>query len=127
MFILSSDASAETLRFSHQTYDASRTRTECSHVLNNPDSRDYTVNRIEARGIKTYRVHLWVTSYSHPTPPKLTLEILYWVTDLNHHVGGGTSTWINLTESTGVHSVQMGQAVENETAGLYLEWTFDRL
>jgi hypothetical protein len=65
-----------------------------------------------------FTVHLRLFKHERPTAPKLSYELLYWVTD-EQLIGGkpgqftGSTIWFNLAESTPLTSLDAGQDIEN--------------
>lgn len=113
------------LTFTHEPFEAGEIL-PCTHKLVNPESQDWEVVCKSADGkvTKRYGVHLWVTRYPHPTPPKLSVETLYWVTDWTvpaSPVSNGTTTWAHLKDDTELYGMDLRQSVDNDTAGLYLK------
>ncbi len=91
----------------------------CTHELIDPFAQDWDVICVadSSAYTRSYRVHLWVTQYGHDSGPiKLSLEILYWITDNTNPTkpidGGGTS-WIHLADVSQIRALELTQYVEN--------------
>jgi hypothetical protein len=130
-FIFASEARAqnfrltpENLKFEYISFD-SEIRYHCQHKLENAASQDWLVECRDDFGSlqKQYRVHLWVTGYHRAVAPKLSYEILYWLSDLMQQpaTGHGSTTWLNLKEGGELHSISVNQSVDGNVAGLYLD------
>jgi hypothetical protein len=95
----------------------------CTHELMDPFSQDWDVvcRAEDSSYTRRYRVHLWVTEYGHDTGPiKLSIEILYWVTDLTHQpIEGGGTSWIHLADVTPIGGLELTQYLES-SGGLNL-------
>lgn len=115
----------EQLKFSYKTFEGDKDL-KCFHEYADEFKFDWNVTcKDQNTFYKIFRVHLSLKQYSHPTPPNSTFEVLYWVTDrtTNHVYGNGTSFWLNTKNKSEFHSLTMGQSVDSDTAGLYLEIT----
>jgi hypothetical protein len=116
----------ESLTFVYQDYSG-ETRFRCQQRLENELSQDWIVECHNEIGEvkKAYRVHLWVTRYERKVQPKVSFEILYWLTDLLKmsvaKTSTGSTTWVNLKEPSDLHSLSLSQSVDLDTAGLYLD------
>ncbi len=114
----------ENMKFEYQDFEGT-TRYKCSHSLENALSQDFLVDCHDELGAvkRRYRVHLWVTAYHRQISPKLSFEILYWLSDLSNNVveGSGTTTWVNLKDAANLHSLYLSQSVDKNSAGLNLE------
>ena len=113
---------SEQLHFSHSTYEGDSVL-KCKHRLENAESRDWAVDCFDSNGVlaKKFKVHLWVTAYTKAQIPKLSFEILYWITDVTRShqpVGGGSTHWIHLKEPT---DLSLSQSTDQDTAALYLD------
>ena len=65
----------------------------------------------------------WVTEYTHPTAPRLSTEVLYWVTDLtdpNNARGTSTTVWFNVNDPTTLSSIDVTESVDDDLSGLDL-------
>ena len=110
---------AENLTFTYQPHEAAGS--DCRHKLVDPAAQDWEV---ECDGGKKYRVHLWVTAYPHTSPPKLSYEVLYWVTDHKAAAGTGNhgaTVWFHLQEPSALTGLGLYAAIENDTASLRLD------
>ena len=98
-------------------------QTTCTHTLLDPDSQDWAVRC----GAKTeFRVHLWVTAYTHASAPLLSYETLFWVTQTAGIRAGspsvtGTTIWTHLKDPSALSSLELSQQIENGGADLSLE------
>lgn len=114
----------DNLKFTYQSHDG-EISLKCTHALEDAMSQDWlvTCSDAEKEMQRTYRVHLWVTAYERQVQPKLSLEILYWVTDITREtpVGSSSTIWFHLNDPSSLNSIQISQGVENDTAGLWLE------
>jgi|GEM_PF-1881153 len=125
----------EMIRFTYESYGDARgvdgrrilrgQGVKCKHEIEAELSQDWKVECVTAEGApRRYRVHLWLTGYSHRAEPLSTYELLYWVTDRSKPEkiqGTGGSLWFNFRNVADLHSITAGQTVENDTAGLYLD------
>ena len=92
----------------------------CVHeVLPSSGDLAVTCSRPEApTDILKFTVHLRLFKHERPTAPKLSYELLYWVTD-EQLLGGkpgqftGSTIWFNLAEATPLMSLDAGQDIEN--------------
>lgn len=115
----------ERLKFSYKTFEGDKDL-KCFHEYADEFKFDWNVTcKDQATFYKIFRVHLSLAQYGHPTSPRSTYEVLYWVTDrtTNHVYGTGTSFWLNTKNTSEFHSLTMGQSVDSDTAGLYLDIT----
>lgn len=115
----------EKLRFRYEGFDSGLVMT-CRHEIENAASQDWKVFCQDATGRhkREYGVHLWLSAYRHATPPELSYELLYWVTDRTQprvRVYDSTTIWFHLDRISQVSRVQARVGVENDSAGLYLE------
>lgn len=93
----------------------------CRHKLLNPITQDWEVvcgDQAKPDTIRKYTVHLWVKTYTRPTPPKMSYEVLHWVTDHQAKPGSGsqyvgTTLWFRLREPSDLHSIDLAQDVES--------------
>lgn len=118
---------AEKIRFHYSTFEPWITL-PCTHQIEHGPSQDWKVvcEDSDQRYRKEYVVHLWVKAYKRDRFPRLSYELLYWVTDRSSSTGRpsgtGATIWFHLNDPTSLHSIQASQSVENDTAGLYLEF-----
>ena len=107
---------ANDVQFIYEPYDRGSAGT-CSHsIANANDPYDLTVSCIDGKGIThVFSVHLALSSYTHPTPPELSYELLYWVND------NGATTWFNFEKATALMSLESSQSLVGESAGLRLK------
>ena len=115
---------AENWKFTFQTFDG-ETVNKCKHLLTDELAHDWRVECFDDKGQPTqkYNVHLWVTAYERNVNPQLSLEVLYWVTDITNAspIGSSSTIWFHMKDKTYLDSVQISQGVSHDTAGLYLE------
>lgn len=93
---------------------------DCAATLQNELSQDWLVTC----GPKKYTVHLWVTAYPHSTVPRLSYEVLYWITDISipgQAHGASTTVWFHLKDPSYLSLLQIRLGVENDTAVLALD------
>jgi hypothetical protein len=126
------DLKPEQLTFTYRSFEGGEDL-KCTQELESEASQDWSVvckssaesknGEASKTSLRTYRVHLWLTAYTHPQPPRLSYEILYWVTDLTNRKteSAGSTTWFHLRDPSALDSLEIRQSVENDTAGLYLE------
>ena len=113
------------LRFTYQGFEGDN-YFPCTHALESAEAQDWKLicKNPNGPGTRQFRIHLWVTAYTHTNAPKLSYEILYWVTDLSdsaHIVAVGGTTWLHLSEPSALAGIELSQSVENDTAGVYLK------
>ena len=125
LFSLSANADigSQMLRFRYLPVEGDEP-SSCEHVLVNPESQDWAVRC----GKNEFRVHLWVTPYEHPTSPRMSYEILYWVTQLNRdgtRAMTGSTVWFHLEELSKLGKLELMQQIENGSSEL--ELTLDLL
>ncbi len=113
---------ADTLTFSYEPFENGTILT-CTHSLEDANAQDWNVTCKNAAGNteKSYRVHLWVTSYERTSVPKLSYELLYWVTDKKSGESAGSTTWLHLKDASSLYGLDVRQSVDADTAGLYLK------
>lgn len=115
----------EQVKFSYKSFEGDKDL-KCFHEYADEFKFDWNVTcKDQSTFFKLFRVHLSLSQYSHPTAPQTTYEVLYWVTDktTNQVYGNGSSLWLNTKNKSEFHSLTMGQSVDADTAGLYLEIT----
>jgi hypothetical protein len=115
----------EMLRFRYQAFDGSVVL-QCHHEIQNELSQDWKVQCQNPEGTmkRSYVVHLWLTAYSRQQAPRLSYELLYWISDHSHPAkiqSSGSTIWFHLNDPSALHSLQASESVENDTAGLYLD------
>jgi hypothetical protein len=126
LFLLSFSALAidpERLKFSYQSYEGDIIL-ECRHFAIDEYKMDFDVTCKNQNGFyKLFRTHVVLSQYQRPMTPQNTYELLYWVTDktTNKISSNGSSLWLNAFEKNTFHSLTIGQSVDNDTAGLYLD------
>lgn len=113
----------EQLKFRYESFDGG-VSLACAHFLEDALSQDWAVKCPDPEGRdRIYRVHLWVTTYRRSVEPRASHEVLYWITDrtrLPTITGTGTTVWFHMREDAPLSGIDVGQSVENDTAGLYL-------
>jgi hypothetical protein len=75
-------------------------------------------------GTKEFAVHLLIQEHHRNAEPRTGLEILYLVTDRNFRnplFSTGTS-WVNLKNTSILHSLVLTQSIENDYASLQVIW-----
>jgi hypothetical protein len=113
----------EMARFNYRPFEEGEALA-CEHQLKDPAAQDWEVSCGDQ---KKYVVHLWVTAYTHESEPRMSYEILYWVTDMSrpdHTSSSGATTWVHLKDPSALAAIETRQSVDNDTAGLYLELRF---
>ncbi len=114
------------LAFQYVPFGMTADQLQCKHYLENELSQDWKVDCYDSAGRlrKRYRVHLWLSQIVRDRSPRMSLELLYWVTDLSPGTrpsSMGTTLWFHFVEKAPMHSLSASQSVENETAALVLE------
>lgn len=92
----------------------------CKHVIIE-STQDWSVMCGETGkpwGVHEFTVHLRVRAYPSPKPPRLSYEILHWVTDQDTPVnkGGrftGSTIWFRLEDPAELTSLDLGQDVRD--------------
>lgn len=86
----------------------------CKHDRKSDFNPDFSV----FCGDREFTVHLYVTTYRRPVAPKMSYEILYWVT--NHKASPGTGAkypgstiWFRLKEPSALHELDLSQDIED--------------
>lgn len=73
---------------------------------------------------REYAVHLIVRGFRRAQVPRVSYEILYWITDRNVPIqrafSSGTS-WIRFNDASDAHSMTLTQSVENDYASLWVD------
>lgn len=113
----------EMLRFNYRPFEEGEALA-CRHKIKDSQAQDWDVLCGEG---KKYVVHLWVTAYTRDVRPRVSYEILYWVTDVSRpdrSSGSGATTWVHLQDPSALDAIETRQSVDNDTAGLYLELRF---
>jgi hypothetical protein len=113
----------DNLHFRYESFDGS-VQAACTHALESAASQDWAVHCEDSKGLeREYRVHLWITEYTHSESPKMSLEILYWVTPLGSQAAAPSSStiWLHFAEPSAPVGFSLAQGLENDTAGLYLD------
>jgi hypothetical protein len=83
---------------------------------------DVKCTRADQPSVKwSFTVHARVFSHPHTTSPKMSYELLYWITD--HQVASGsqgkypgTTLWLNLDEPSQLASFEIAQDIETTWA-----------
>lgn len=113
----------ERLKFSYKSYEGDIIL-ECRHFAIDEYKMDFDVTCKNQNGFyKLFRTHVVLSQFQRPMNPQNTYELLYWVTDKTTHQisSNGSSLWLNTFEKNTFHSLTIGQSVDNDTAGLYLD------
>lgn len=106
------------LKFRYEHFEGTPS-IECRHEPLMELPYDWTV----VCGDKKYTVHLALTAYPKAVEPKLSYELLYWVTEHKSPtevVSNGSTTWFHMREKGDLMGVDVRQSVDNDQAGLYL-------
>jgi hypothetical protein len=113
---------AEKIRFTYQSFDGAFVR-ECEHALTSAGNPyDWSVRCYEGEKLRgKYVAHIALTQYTHPSAPRLSLELLYWLTGTGIESEAGSTTWFHLREASSVMEVSSSQTVDQGSAGLYLD------
>jgi hypothetical protein len=107
------------LHFEYRSTDGNE-KLACVHQIQNAAAQDWLVTC----GNKKYSVHLWVSAYIHEKAPKLSYEVLYWVSDLSvqgQPHGSSTTVWFHLQDPSYLSLLQVSLGVENDSAQLHLD------
>lgn len=99
---------------------------DCTHELENADTRDYLVNCKDQSISRQFRVHLWLTRYAPLN--NTSYELLYWVTETTHLPnqaislqGRSHTTWFHLEGDAHLKSISTNLGFDNETHSLHLD------
>jgi len=115
----------EKMKFEYWSFDGS-IHLRCTHKIENEFSQDWRVRCVsdDQKTSRDYSVHLWLTQYLKKDPPKMSVELLFWVTD--HSVKPldfySSTTWFHFATESKFMGFQTSQGVEGDIAGLYLEY-----
>lgn len=106
---------ANTVSFQFESFDGLAS-IPCFHVIINPSNPyDLAVTCTDGKKItKKFTAHLALSRYRHPTAPKVTYELVYWVN------GNGATTWNHFEEETKLMKVESSQSITGEEAALKL-------
>ncbi len=118
LFALTGSAADDNMRFRYQPTELAATH--CTHKRIR-DLPDWQVRC----GEKEFVAHVIIREYRREEEPRVSYEILYWVTDRNGpttRFHSGTS-WIRLKKPTSLDSLTLSQGVENDYASLELDWS----
>ncbi len=114
----------EKMNFTYQSYEGDLNM-KCKHFPIDEFKIDWDVTCKDNKGYyKLFRAHVRLAKYTRPVIPMSTYEVLYWVTDRtvsNNPVGSSSSLWFNFKNDAEFHGLTISQAVDKETAGLYLD------
>lgn len=114
----------EQMKFTYMSYEGDQIL-KCKHFATDEFKFDWDVTCKNEGGsfYKIFRAHVSLAKYHHPTPPKSTYEVLYWVTDrtTGQVYGSSTSLWFNFNNDADFNGLTISQSVDQETAGLYLD------
>jgi hypothetical protein len=116
---------ADQLRFTYQGYD-NGLYFHCQPTIENEIGHDWRVQCADEtkKLTKSFLVHLWVTRYDHAQAPRVTYELLYWVKGQGS--SSGSSTWFHLKDYSALEALTVGQSVDGDTAGLYLDLSLNK-
>lgn len=103
----------EQLQFEFGSQDGEFT-VPCTHHLENALTQDWAVKC----GDRAYTVHLWLRAYPKNTSPRLSYEVLHWVTDRNVKAGQpgqffGSTIWFRLEDPSAMTSLDLSNDAEN--------------
>jgi hypothetical protein len=115
------------VRFTYRSFDGAFSYA-CEHsLLNESNPYDWSVRCYDGERLKgKYVAHLALSQYLHPKPPRVSLELLYWLTGSGIESEAGSTTWFHLRDETSVMEVSSSQTVDEGTAGLYLDILLER-
>ncbi len=102
------------VRFVYEPYEAAAT--ECVHQTSASNPYDLDVDCSDKTVARKFTVHLALSKYTHPTPPRVSYELLYWVN------GNGATTWFHLKDESALMMLESSQNVSGD-AGLRLRVT----
>lgn len=103
------------IQFIYEPYDSASSN--CTHQLaSTANPYDHEVTCIDSNKIKhSFVVHLALSKYTHPTPPRISYELLYWVND------NGATTWFHLEKESNLMMLESSQSLIGEPSGLRLK------
>jgi hypothetical protein len=109
---------ADQVQFVYEPYDDGASA-PCIHTVSNPDNPyDLTVKCTDSKGLThAFTAHLALSTYTHPTAPEISYELMYWVND------NGATTWFNFEKATKLMTLESSQSLPSEAAGLRLKIT----
>ena len=111
--LISSSAFANEIRFVYEPYDAGAM--SCTHRKSDSNPYDLDVVCSDKTVTKKFSVHLALSKYTHPTPPTVSYELLYWVN------GNGATTWFHLRDESALMMLESSQSITGEEAGLRIQ------
>ena len=99
----------------------------CQVADENPLAHDFRVKCGEQNGkaLREYTVHLWVSEYTKSISPRMSLEILYWVTDwrdFRSPVSHSSTFWLHFDDPTNLQGMELSQGVDQDLASLRLKF-----
>ena len=115
---------ATQMSFKYQSFDGEQI-VPCNYKLINEMAQDWQVICEKDTFKRQYTVHLWITEFPKQNEPKLSAEVLYWVTEVGGpapHKSNGSTIWFHLKDNTRMQGITVSQSVENDSAGLYLDF-----
>jgi hypothetical protein len=106
---------AAQLIFIYEPYESASA--PCTHsIVSQSNPYDHRVICTDEKGLKhEFVAHVALSKYTHPTPPRVSYELLYWVND------NGASTIFNFEKDTALMSLESSQSIIGESAGLRLK------
>lgn len=108
---------SEVLDFKYQSFDGQIVY-KCNHKEIN-EWGDWEVICGD-KSQKIFSVHLLVNKYTRPRLPRVSFEILYWITDRKTMEAAGATTWLHLRNESDLYAINASQSTAEDTAGLYL-------
>jgi hypothetical protein len=115
------------IRFTYQSFDGAFAYA-CEHSLvTEANPYDWAVRCYDGEKLKgRFVAHIALSQYPHTKPPRVSLELLYWLTGTGIESEAGSTTWFHLRDETSVMEVSSSQTVDQGTAGLYLDINLER-
>lgn len=103
------------IQFVYEPYESAAS--SCTHKMaSNNSPYDHEVTCIDEKNSKhSFIVHLALNKYTHPTPPRVSYELLYWVND------NGATTWFHLEKDSALMNLESSQSLIGEASGLRLK------
>lgn len=108
------------LRFQFMPYTSGPNLT-CTHKsIDSGYGADWLVTCDENR---SYEVRVVLRQQTRSTNPKHTIQMQYWISERtlgSETVNAGSTIWFHFKDLTETNKIEISQAVEKETASLYL-------
>lgn len=101
------------IRFVYEPYESGSVA--CSHKASASNPYDLDIVCADKSVTKKFTVHLALSKYTHPTPPTVSYELLYWVN------GNGATTWFHLRDESALMMLESSQSINNESASLRIQ------